>query len=155
MNGFELYRAFVRIMAGGYVLLVMLSCTTVRISAPATGNQKNTVTNRVVTYGFSLDGKGREAEGVLYVGKTGPQKERFVLTSPMGPTLLDLETDGGHYTVHSVIPALNKKKVLNLLWKDFLLITKDNAFPDSILVAHSVPRIVVKINRMNDAAGSF
>lgn len=138
------------------LMLLVMSCSTVRISAPATDNETNTVINKVVTYGFSLDGRGdRQAEGVLYAGKTGPQQERFVLTSPMGPTLLDLETDGRHYKVHSAIPALNKKKVLNLLWKDFLHITKDNAFPDSIAVIHFMPRIVVRIKRMNDAAGPF
>jgi hypothetical protein len=139
MSGLELYKVSARIMILVCFMPLVISCTTVRISAPAPGNETTSVINKVATYVFSLDGRGRQAEGVLYAGKTGPQQERFVLTSPMGPTLLDLETDGKHYKVHSAIPALNKKKVLNLLWKDFLHITKDNAFPDSIAVVTSCP----------------
>jgi len=74
----------------------------------------------VSTFDFVLSHKGRDVSGVLIIVVSDSNNRRIVMTSLFGMTLMDFElTAGGALKVNYSIEQLNRKRILNLLKRDF------------------------------------
>jgi hypothetical protein len=74
-------------------------------------------------YTAGVDVVGRHLSGLLLIKVMPDETKRIVFTNESGVTLFDLGFGtGGTFTVHSIIPQLDKKAVVGLLRDDFSLL---------------------------------
>lgn len=72
------------------------------------------------TFDFVLSHMGRDVSGVLIIKVSELNHKRIVMTSLFGMTLLDFElTEGGTLKLNYSIEQLNRKRILDLLRRDF------------------------------------
>lgn len=72
------------------------------------------------TFDFVLSHMGRDLSGVLIIKVSESNHKRIVMTSLYGMTLLDFElTAGGTLKLNYSIEQLNRKRILDLLRRDF------------------------------------
>ncbi len=71
----------------------------------------------------SIDLYSHYYSGIFVIKKESGEKYRLVLMSEVGMTLLDMDFSSENYHVNYCIKPLQKKSLLKLLVKDFLLLT--------------------------------
>ncbi len=75
------------------------------------------------TFDFVLSHKGRDVTGILIIKVSDSVNRRIVMTSHFGMTLLDFElSDNGNFKLNYSIEQLNRKRILNLLKRDFQIL---------------------------------
>lgn len=73
-------------------------------------------------YNMSIDGMKRHFSGLLLVRQTGPEKYRTLFSTHFGLTVFDFEITPEELLVHHCVAPLQKKKLLDLLHKDFAVL---------------------------------
>lgn len=110
------------------ILLILSSCSTLE-RGESTGVPLVIDTSAgVQIYDLTMTYKDVEFAGILLMNSGMQEKNRFVLTSHFGMTVFDLETTAKGYRTHYVIPAMNRKRVLYLLWSDFSILMRPDFF---------------------------
>lgn len=79
-------------------------------------------------YDTSIDVVGKHVSGLLLFKQMPDKSHRVVFTNEAGVKFFDFEFDGDEFTVHHVIPQLNRNVIINLLRRDFEMIL--DAEPD-------------------------
>ncbi|NLA15073.1 MAG: hypothetical protein GX877_00845 [Bacteroidales bacterium] len=82
---------------------------------------------KILFYDFQMKYKNKQVDGLLLVERNAVNKPRFVLTSHFGVSLFDLEGTEDGYTTHFAIDFPDKKKALDLVWKDLSLLYDPSA----------------------------
>lgn len=85
-------------------------------------------TNSAIDYVYKSNIKayGELFGGILVVKSLGDQHHRIAFMTEFGSTLFDFEFANEGFTVHSIIPQLDKKLLINLLKKDFQILLKNH-----------------------------
>ncbi|MCK9627306.1 MAG: hypothetical protein M0R37_01785 [Bacteroidales bacterium] len=110
------------------ILFLLSSCSTLK-RGESTGVPLVIDTSAgVQIYDLTMTYKDVEFAGLLLLRSGMQERNRFVLTSHFGMTVFDIETSGNGYKTHYVIPAMNRKRVLYLLWSDFSILMRPDFF---------------------------
>jgi len=109
-------------------MVILSSCSTLRRGEITDVPQVVDTTGEVQVYDLSMTYKDVDFTGILLMNRSVEGKNRFVLTSPFGMTVFDIETEGNGYKVHYVISAMNHHRSLYLLWSDFSILMKPDFF---------------------------
>ena len=64
--------------------------------------------------------------GIFVVKKLGPDHHRVVFTTEMGNKLLDFSFIKNEFRINFILSEMNKKMLINLLKKDFFVLTHEN-----------------------------
>jgi len=114
-------------------LFLLAACGTVRFPAEVScemvsENIQNTyfTSEKPQIFLFRLLFKDNQQSGIFVHKKTGDDRHRVVISSLFGGTMLDMTLDREDYTVNYVVEDLNKKFLLNLLYRDFLLLVNEH-----------------------------
>lgn len=118
-------------------VLLLSSCSTLKESVKIGESGRNTISSvpRVVDtiaetqiFELQMTFKDNEFNGLLLLKKYDKEHYRFILTSPFGMTVFDMELDKRNYVVHYCIQALNNPRALYLLRNDFSILLKPDFF---------------------------
>lgn len=82
----------------------------------------------VGVYQLNMSIINKDVSGLLVFKQLSDSSFRVVLTSEMGPKILDMNISPKLYKTNFVISQLNKKRVLNSFYNDFAAITGINVF---------------------------
>lgn len=77
------------------------------------------LSNRIRTYNMTIDFMRKHFSGLLVAKQTQAGTCRILFSTHFGLSLLDLEIGRDSMQVHHCIEPLNKKKILDLLGRDF------------------------------------
>lgn len=80
------------------------------------------LSDRMQKYNMTIDFMRKHFSGLLVVKQTHPGTCRILFSTHFGLSLFDLEIGRDSLQVHHCIEPLNKKKILNLLGRDFTVL---------------------------------
>lgn len=78
-------------------------------------------------YKADITFRDRDLGGLFIVKKLGETHHRIVFTTEMGNKIFDISLDDRGYKVNYILEQLDKKPLLNLLWRDFRVLTQEKA----------------------------
>ncbi|MEA5005753.1 MAG: hypothetical protein VB022_04990 [Rikenellaceae bacterium] len=110
------------------LLFLLSSCSTLERGESTGVPLVIDTSSGVQIYDLTMTYKDMEFAGMLLLNSGNQEKNRFVLTSHFGMTVFDLETTMSGYKTHYVIPAMNRKRVLYLMWSDFSILMRPDFF---------------------------
>lgn len=111
-----------------FILLLLSSCSTLERGESTGVPLVIDTSSGVQVYDLTMTYKDVEFAGMLLLNSGVQERNRFVLTSHFGMTVFDLETTAKEYKIHYAIPAMNRKRVLYLLWSDFSILMRPDFF---------------------------
>ncbi|MDR1405572.1 MAG: hypothetical protein LBI89_00020 [Prevotellaceae bacterium] len=101
-------------------------------------------------FNMKIDFRKNHFSGLLLIKQSDANHYRTVFTTHFGMGIFDFEFAGDTFKVHSCADLLNRKKVLNLLEKDFRTLLFLNVKPhDHAAVYHTPADSSLEIHRIN------
>lgn len=86
---------------------------------------------RLCKYNMTIDFMRKHFSGLLLIKETEKGTYRTLFSTHFGLSLFDLEIGSGGLIVHQCIEPLNKKKILDLFYRDFQVILGLNIQPEN------------------------
>lgn len=136
-------------------MLILMACTTSKkISQQSTGNkipvfQWDTIT----TFKANITVLNRDYTGMMILNRENDSSYRVILTTGVGPKLIDMSITSKGYTKLYAIKQLNRKALLNMLWEDFG--TMVNIFAKNELLPTSSETVCFPVRKKLTACYNF
>jgi hypothetical protein len=77
-------------------------------------------------YKAKINFVGKSFGGIFVIKKLGPEQHRVVFTTEMGNKLFDFSFIKNEFKINFILDELNRKILINLLKKDFFVLTNEN-----------------------------
>ena len=103
-------------------LLLLAACATPKIQQQQNLPCKNPVSfswDTTLYYKASISVMGNNLSGLIIFNKQNDSTFRLIMTTDVGPKLIDMELTPKGYTKNFVIEQLDRKALLHMFWEDF------------------------------------
>ncbi|WP_273565338.1 hypothetical protein [Maribacter halichondriae] len=84
-------------------------------------------TDKDYVYKTKIDAFDKSFGGILIVKKIASEHHRIVFTTELGNTIFDFEFKGESLKIKRILPEMDKKLLINVLKRDFLVLIRKNS----------------------------